>query len=295
MNINSALQAHLKLGTTQVCRCWSVVRQDGAVYGFTDHDQALEFENIKFKANTGLTAKALQQTTGLAVDNSEALGALSDASVSEEDILAGRFDGAEVHSWLVNWADPDMRQLQFRGSFGEIRQTAGAFQAELRGLTESLNQPQGQVFQKPCSAVLGDGRCTFDLTGPGYVAELAAETVHHRRDFQFETLTGFAENWFARGRLEILTGAAAGLVGVIKTDRIVGAGRHITLWEEVRAPVAAGDVLRLEPGCDKRPETCKEKFNNFVNFRGFPDIPGEDWLLSYPVEGGLNDGRSRTS
>ena len=51
-----------------------------------------------------------------------------------------------------------------------------------------------------------------------------------------------------------------------------------------------GDRVRLEAGCDKLPRTCRKKFNNFLNFRGFPDIPGEDWLMSYPIPSGQNDG-----
>jgi hypothetical protein len=32
-------------------------------------------------------------------------------------------------------------------------------------------------------------------------------------------------------------------------------------------------MLRLEAGCDKRAETCRLKFGNFLNFRGFPAFP----------------------
>ncbi|TMV36307.1 DUF2163 domain-containing protein, partial [Thioclava sp. BHET1] len=142
--------------------------------GFTDHDLDLEFEGIVFRAGTGMTAAALMQTTGLSVDNSEALGALSDAGIRAEEILAGRYDGAEVRAWLVNWAEPEARILQFRGSFGQIRQEDGQFRAELRGLTEALNQPQGRVYQAGCGAALGDGACGFDLATPGYREERGA-------------------------------------------------------------------------------------------------------------------------
>ena len=102
-----ALQAHLQSGLTTTCRCWAITRSDAQVYGFTDHDMELRFDGLVFKASTGLTAAAIEQATGLSIDNTEAMGALSDASVREEDIEAGRFDGAEVRAWLVNWADPE--------------------------------------------------------------------------------------------------------------------------------------------------------------------------------------------
>ena len=46
-------------------------------------------------------------------------------------------------------------------------------------------------------------------------------------------------------------------------------------------------------GCDKRSSTCSERFNNLLNFRGFPDIPGEDFLTVYPAKGERHDGKSR--
>nr|WP_325048889.1 phage BR0599 family protein [Rhodophyticola porphyridii] len=52
-------------------------------------------------------------------------------------------------------------------------------------------------------------------------------------------------------------------------------------------------MIRLEAGCDKRMETCRLKFNNLLNFRGFPDIPGDDWLMSYPARTNARDGGSR--
>ena len=45
--------------------------------------------------------------------------------------------------------------------------------------------------------------------------------------------------------------------------------------------------------CDKRWATCAGTFANGDNFQGFPDIPGDDFLLAAPVEGGRNDGGSR--
>ncbi|MDT8856310.1 DUF2163 domain-containing protein [Paracoccaceae bacterium Fryx2] len=286
------LYEHLAGGITTVCRCWAVVRRDAVVLGFTDHDRDLAFEGVAFRADSGLTARALQQTTGLSVDNSEAMGALSDAAVSEADLLAGRFDGAEVRAWLVNWASVEDRVLQFRGTFGEIVRAGGAFQVELRGLTEALNQPQGRVYQRDCSAVLGDGGCRVDLGQPGYFAERAVELVEDRRVFRFAEFRGFDDRWFERGRLVVLSGAAVGMVGVIKNDRLSAAGREVELWQSLGPQIGPGDLVRLEAGCDRRGETCRLKFNNFINFRGFPYIPGEDWLTTYPVSAGMNDGGS---
>lgn len=292
MSGRAALYAHLGSGITTVCHCWLVTRQDGETYGFTDHDRDLSFDGHVFKAASGLSTGALQQTTGLSVDNSEAVGALSDASVSEADLAEGRFDGAEVQAWLVNWADVSARVVAFRGNFGEVTRKAGAFRVELRGLTERLNQVQGLVYQAGCSAVLGDARCGVDLGLAAYRASAAIAEIDVLGRVRIEGLTGFADQWFERGRLEVLSGASAGVSVMVKADRLTDTGRVLDLWHGTGAALVAGDTIRLIAGCDRRATTCQTKFANFLNFRGFPHVPGEDWLTSYPVSGGVHDGGS---
>lgn len=287
------LDAHLQSGLTTLCRAWAITRTDGLRFGFTDHDCRLDFDGLEFRADTGLSALALTQSTGLSIDNSEAIGALSDASVTEEDIDAGRFDSAEVQAWLVNWANPEERWLQFRGYIGEIRRAGGAFQAELRGLTEALNRPLGRVYQKPCTAVLGDGSCGFDLSTPGYRTDVVVQDVAEARRFSWSALEGFAQGWFERGRLDVIDGNAAGLWGLIKFDRTFETTRVIELWEPIRGRIEAGDTVRLSAGCDHRFDTCRFKFNNLLNFQGFPDVPGEDWLMAVPNQSAANTGGSR--
>lgn len=290
--MSDGFRDQLDSGLTTLCRCWAVTRSDGVEYGFTDHDRELQFEGLVFKADSGLSALALAQGTGLAVDNTEAVGALSDAAVREEDIEAGRFDGAEIRSWLVNWTDPSVRWLQFRGAIGELRRSGGAFHAELRGLSGALNRPLGRVFQKPCTAVLGDRNCRFSMAVAGYSEERPVGTVQQAKVFSWSDLSGFEPGWFARGRLVVTSGAASGLWGAIKLDRAEANTRVIELWEPLRASIEPGDTVRLEAGCDKRFETCRLKFNNLVNFQGFPDIPGEDWVVAVPKASAANTGGS---
>lgn len=283
---------HLGTGVTTVCRAWAVQRTDGETLGFTDHDLNLTFDGLVFKANTGMTARAFQQSTGLSVDNSEAMGGLSDEAISEADLKAGRYDGAEVRTWLVNWRDVGQRIEQFRGNFGEITKTGKVFKAELRGLTDRLNQMQGRVYQSTCSAALGDARCRFDLALPGFQLEADIASFGPLGQMQFTGLLPLNDHWFERGKLVVLSGVARNLTGAIKTDRTTVLGRDIDLWHALGAELAIGDRVRLEAGCDKQAATCRNKFSNFLNFRGFPNIPGDDWLSSYPVSYRANDGGS---
>lgn len=290
------LLAHLATGSTTVCRAWTVTRRDGVVLGFTDHDLDLILEGVVHSAATGLTAHSLEGGTGLSVDNTEVLGALSDAAISEADLMAGRYDGAEVRLRLVNWADPSMWLDEFRGTIGEVVRSGAEFRAELRGLAEALNQPTGLAYTRGCSAVLGDSRCRFDLSQPGYLVDLALDGIEEAGvKLRFAGFQGHEDRWFEGGRLEVLSGAAVGLVGLVKSDRQVGPDRVIALWQSMRADLRPGDQVRLFAGCDKRLETCRQKFTNVLNFRGFPHIPGEDWLAGYPRPGQSYSGGSLTN
>ncbi|MGY3437269.1 MULTISPECIES: DUF2163 domain-containing protein [unclassified Marinovum] len=293
MALSEDLAAHVQSGLTTLCRAWAIDRADGTVFGFTDHDRALAFDGMEFRADTGLSAMALQQGTGLSVDNSEAVGALSDASITEADILAGRFDGAEVRAWLVNWQDVSQRQMLFRGTIGEMRRVDGAFEAELRGLSEALNRPFGRVFQTPCTAVLGDRACGFDTATPGFGWQGVVLAVAESSTVTLDTGGAFEAGWFERGRLDVLSGAAQGLFGAVKRDEALEAGREIELWEPLRAVIAPGDSVRLTAGCDKRLETCRFKFDNVLNYQGFPDVPEDDWLIVNPARSGAKAGGSR--
>jgi len=233
MAVSPDLQAHLDTGLTTLCRAWALERRDGVALGFTDHDADLTFEGVTFRADTGLTGAALEQTSGLAVDNAEALGALTGSAVSEADIAAGRYDGAALTAWLVNWQDVAQRHVLFRGTLGEITREGPAFRAELRGLAEALNQPQGQVFQRRCGAVLGDARCGVDLTAPGLTVTAVPLEVHEGRLFLFDAaaLAARPEGGFAAGRVQVTGGAASGLEGFVKADSSAGGTRRLELWQ----------------------------------------------------------------
>jgi len=281
--VTETLHDHLQSGVTSLCHLWVLSRRDGQIMGFTDHDCDLVVACITHRAGTGLTASALQQATGLSVDNSEAMGALSDLAITGDDLDAGRYDGAEVRIWLATWQAPEMRREIFRGTLGEISRRGAAFRAELRGLSEPLGQPSGFAYTRGCSAVLGDRRCKVDLLQPGFFCDITAEEVTtDRTGFTFAALPGFEARWFEHGRLEVVTGAASGLSAMIRSDEVRGTGRRIVLWEGIRAPLQSGDALRLYAGCDKQAGSCRLKFANFNNFRGLPHLPEEDWLTSYP-------------
>lgn len=268
--------------TTTRCRAWVLTRRDGVVLGFTDHDRALIVEGVRCSPTTGMEGGALSQTTGLSVDNAVVSGALSGAGLASEDLRAGRWDGAEVVVYRVDWTDPVHAAVAFRGSLGEISEADGRFDAELRGLAEVLNVPRGRVFHPRCDAVFGDARCGLRVED-GHTVEVGVTSVKEGGRTIRVPRGVLAPHRFERGVATFLDGAAAGCSAAIKSDRPDGAMRALTLWVPPRVAVVAGDRVALIVGCDKTMATCRDRFANVLNFRGFPHLPGSDWILSGPT------------
>jgi uncharacterized phage protein (TIGR02218 family) len=284
--IPSALQTKLDSGVTTLCRCWIVTRSDGVVQGFTDHDADVAVGGVACAAGTGLTGSEATQKLGLATDSSEITGALAADTLNEDDLAAGRYDAAGVELWLVDWSEPDLRVLLATGVLGEIKRDGPVFTAELRGLSDRLTQDTGRLFTTTCSADLGDARCKVDLTQPAYRGSGVVGTVTAVSAFATTGLDAYADGWFTAGKLTFTGGANAGLSVEVKTHRNGGGGVTFSLWQAMPQPIVAGDPFVVTAGCDKTFATCHDRFGNVVNFRGFPHIPGNDFVMSYPVQGG---------
>ncbi|MFO1156619.1 MAG: phage BR0599 family protein [Rhodospirillales bacterium] len=201
-----------------------------------------------------------------------------------EDLRSGRFDYASLEIFLVNYAAPAAGKIKLkRGILGEIiLNEHGQFRAELRGLTQVLNQVAGEVYGPECRASLGDERCQVNLPALQHTGSVGAVIDAAGRRV-FATLGVAAPAGFFDFGLVVWTGGAN-----------EGASCEVTTWDPATGQcdlflpmgyrIEAGDTFTLYPGCDKRLATCQGRYNNVVNFRGFPHIPGMDKLLEYPLE-----------
>jgi uncharacterized phage protein (TIGR02218 family) len=280
-----ALTEHLQSGATTLCRCWRLTRRDGTVQGFTDHDENLSFDGTLFRAGTGFEGSELEARFGLAVTGTEVHGALNDESLTEGDLAAGRYDDAKVEIFLVNWSDVAQRILLRTGHLGEVRREGLAFAAEVRGLSARLNEERGRIFAATCDADLGDARCAVDLDDPALRGEGSVLATEGASLIRVAGLDAIANNWFTRGKLTFSAGPNAGLAVEVKEHRIEAGEVRLSLWQQMPEPLAEGDLFVATAGCDKRFETCRMKFANAANFRGFPHLPGNDFVASYAVPG----------
>jgi uncharacterized phage protein (TIGR02218 family) len=289
-SLSPALQAHLDNGTTTLAWCWRIERADGIVFGFTDHDRDLTFGSVIYEPESGFAASEIRSGTDLAVDAQDAEGVLTSDTITETDILDGRWDNAAVEVWRVNWSSVGQRVLMRRGAIGQVRRGRLAFVAEVRSLAHLLNQTVGRTFQNACDAELGDGRCGIDLDDPAYRAAGSVTTVTGDRSFSASGLGSFAAGWFTLGRLTWTSGPNVSRVAEVASHDVVAGTRRLALLEAPVRPISVGDDFVVHAGCDKRLETCRDRFANVANFRGFPHIPGQDTVIRYPNRGDANAG-----
>lgn len=276
--LTPALQAHLDGGATTLCWCWRLTRRDGTRQGFTDHDRDVTFDGTTFEAAAGFTASEMKDQVRLSVGNLEVTGAVSSEHLAEADLVAGLYDDAAVEIFRVNWQDPAQRVLMRSGSLGEVKKAGSAFAAEVRGLAHYLQQPKGRVYQFTCDADFGDARCTVDREAPAYKGTGTVAVVTSARRFTVTGLDAFASGWFTHGLVTFTSGAAIGQRVEVKRHDAPGTTVTLELWQPVREPLVAGQTFTVTAGCDKHLETCKAKFANAANFRGFPHMPGNDFV-----------------
>lgn len=290
--VPSALAAQLAGGVTTLCHGWRVTRRDGLQLGFTDHDRDLQIDGLEFLAASGIAGSESVSTQGLAVSGAEVSGALSAATLTEADMAAGRFDGAQIDHLLIDWTAPENHMLLRRATLGEVRREGGAFTAELRALTDALNQTRGRLFGALCDADLGDARCGVDLTSPAHWAGVTVVAVDGPLRLVVSDLAGHAEGVFSHGRLAFSAGLNAGVSLEVRSHLREGGTDILELWQRPPEAVVVGDGARVTAGCDKRFSTCRARFGNGVNFRGHPHMPGNDFLLTIavPGEGGYDGG-----
>lgn len=273
--LSSGLAAHVAGEATTLCRCWSLTRRDGVVLGFTDHDRDLSFDGILFRANAGLEAAESSSELGFATGGGEVLGALAASGLREEDLSRGLYDDARVALWLVNWADPGQRTLLETGFVGEVKRSDSNFTAEVRGLGKAFDEERGRLYTAGCSADLGDARCGAALSS----SSASVSATDGRLAITAPALSGLADGYLGGGRLAFTAGANAGFATEIRSHRADGGNVVLQLWQAAPRPIAIGDAFTAQAGCDKRFTTCRDKFGNGVNFRGFPHLPGNDFII----------------
>jgi uncharacterized phage protein (TIGR02218 family) len=257
-----------------VAFCWRIERRDGVTIGLTTHDRDLTIDGLVHRAAPGMTPSAIERTAGLDADTMDVRGALTSAAIGEADLLAGRWDGARVRVFAVDWERGTALADFGEGRIGAVELGEDGFTAELAGTSAALDRPVVEETSAECRAELGDRRCRVAMAGRRRFARVVTVADRVVTLDAAEPVAGA----YAGGVLRWFGGANAGLVQAIDAS----AGASVTVRSAPAFAVAAGALVEVSEGCDKSFATCAARFGNAANFRGEPHLPGIDLLTRYP-------------
>jgi uncharacterized phage protein (TIGR02218 family) len=255
--------------------CWRIERRDGICIGFTTHDRDIPVAGLRYRSAPGMLPSAVALSDGFEADTLSVEGALTSGLIRSDDLGAGRWDGAALSLFMVDWERPEETQVPVaRGELGDVTFRGESFEAELRGPTALLERPAVEQTSPECRAELGDRRCRVDMAARVRTTRVAAVIGEE----QIEVSDAAGENAYGYGRLRWIGGRNSGLESsILKSEASI-----LTLREAPPFPPAAGDLVEIREGCDKSLGTCSGRFENMANFRGEPHLPGMDLLTRYP-------------
>jgi uncharacterized phage protein (TIGR02218 family) len=296
--ISGPLATHLAGNPTTLATLWKITRLDTVVLGFTDHDQAITFNDgsgsVTYTPVGGATASATDFNSDMAPDNMELVGFLESDSITDADIRAGKYDYSVITVMVVNYADLTQGFMPWKtATLGPVKMKNGQYTAELRGLAFHLSTNIGETFGPICRVDLGGARCTVNLAT--YSQSGSVSTVTDLRTFVpasglkmigSPTPTVAAPSgWFTDGVITWTSGANNGYSMEVGSWN----GTTMALFQNMPNAIAPGDTFTITPGCNHLSGAngdCQNKFVNIENFRGEPFIPGMDQILLYPNASG---------
>lgn len=287
---SAGMISHLASSTHTRCRMLRLDLVDGTVIAVTDHDGPLDFDLgdgvATYSPATGILPSDVSLSAGFTSDDLEVSGPIGDV-VTLAGVLGGRFDDARARFFQINWNSLVSGPLRILGGLvvkAEVE--AGAFRFTLNSEISKFAQMVGRVMAGTCDADFGDARCAFAV--PVLAAEVTAVTDPFR--FTVSFMGSYPDDHFNIGTATFTGGALAGTRPIEILDWT--AAGVVTLWQPLLVMPEIGDTLDLRPGCSKLRKsddssvpTCMS-YDNILNFRGFPEVPGSDQALRYPGPGG---------
>lgn len=125
---------------------------------------------------------------------------------------------------------------------------------------------QWALFSVPCGLVSSDwifqARVT-DVGIPGYPFTFVVDTIARLNGEPLPASFGTA-NWFAWGSLK----SDNDTIAIRQSTAIENGAITLTLARDPNPMLSIGETVQLFPGCDGLPETCQDKFDNFLNWGG---------------------------
>lgn len=252
--------------------CLRIVPQWGPSIYLTDHPRDLVIGANTYKTDSGYQFSGQASESSMAPGVMDLDGIAGIAGIDRNKIVSGVFDNARVYAFATTWRSPVVDEEPLGVAImGKTTVKDNRYTAELMMLVDALNQSVGQTYTATCPKAFGGTEyagCAVALgpiTVTGTITGVTSNSVFR------DSARAEAADYFGEGTIAFTTGANAGLKPLeIKSHAADGT---ITTHEAFHYGVAVGDAYTLIPGCRKRLEDCRDKWNNILNFGGFSFVP----------------------
>ena len=279
--IGASLLAAIQSGTSTLARIWKITRADATVLRFTDHDADIVMPaDGTYLANNSFQISNVTTSIGRGAQagNMRVVLGSTASTITLSDLRAGSYDKAAIQVSWVNYADPSMGQVVvldgFLGSFdGTIK---GVAEFEIVGKLQAALQGVGLKYLPECRHNFGDSGCGLTISSFSDTGTVVTSVTNNRK-FSSTITGGPANNVYAFGSLEWLTGNNAGIFQEVLQQQDVSGDDGILLALNAPNDIQIGDTFTIFQGCAKTPTACKA-YSNIENYGGFPFVPGPDFI-----------------
>lgn len=297
-----------------------VLREERGTFRFTEHNKPLIVDNQTYTPIDSVSADAAISEANLRSSNTAVRGVISSTMITEKMLREGAFNSADVTEFVVDWRYPfagKMRIMKYQIGSVKWNDALKVFETDLLSKSERLKNKVGELYGRTCRWNFGDSNCdpSGTLLGQWTRNATITQVINQAKYSVFNnatnnyTYTGGAVSagMFIDGTLEWLTGLNAGLKFTVKkNEQEIFAGNpnnsyaRIELHLPAPSEVQVGDTFSVVAGCNKisgvdmfgNPPSeeieesqlgnCKYKFDNLINFGGFPFMPTNDRLYMTP-------------
>lgn len=262
----------IKSASSNLALCWCIKAVSDNYY-YTTHHEDLVIDEVEYKTGQVLDSSSIEQAMDLGNDNYEASVILEDDEVSKEQILSGEFDNAYVEIFMIYPEDLIAGKIPLNcGYITNIKLVDDKFTFEVSGLSSKLDREVAKLYSPYCRAKFGDDKCKINrelfvlktsiakIIEPGKIKVIAIK---------------IAQANLIDAEIKFTSGRSLGLTTIV----LEANNNVLLLKDEIEDELDIGDQVEIIPNCDKKFSTCCEVYNNAVNFRGEPSIPGIDEIL----------------
>lgn len=250
--------------------CLRIVPLVAAPIMITHYPRNLTMSNGNvYETATGYEFTGYSSNTSMAPAMIDLEGIAGFAGIDRDKVASGVFDNARCYLFAADWTNPIEDYEPIVASIlGKTTIEDDRYKIEEMALIDALNQSTGRTYTPTCPWRFGSAECGVSL-GPITVTGTLTSVTTSR--LFADTARAEPDDYFAIGTIKFTSGANVGL----KEQEIKSySAGVIETYEPFYYTPQVGDAYSMIPGCRKRfTEDCVGKWNNGINFGGFPDVP----------------------